>query len=217
MGPVAQLTLFVDAYWCSPFDFSCFVGLREKGLDFSVSRALVREGQAMPAEFRQRALLARVPALAHGDFWLSESMAVLEYLEEAFPPPHHPALYPAGLQQRARVRQVMSFTRSELLQLINERGGWRIVYPGQPTSPLSAKARREADELLDLATRIVSAGELLDFSPGRWDLTYALLRLQRTGEELPPRLADYVAATLERPSVREFLDHPRPPNPPPER
>jgi hypothetical protein len=34
---------------------------------------------------------------------------------------------------------------------------------------------------------------------------------------LPPRLLEFIEETCARPSVREFLDHSRPPNPPPER
>jgi glutathione S-transferase len=35
-----------------------------------------------------RTLTAKVPATRHSDFWPSESLAILEYLEEAFPPRH---------------------------------------------------------------------------------------------------------------------------------
>ena len=42
--------------------------------------------------YRDRSLTAKVPALEHDDFWLAESSAIAEYLEEAFPPPGHPAL-----------------------------------------------------------------------------------------------------------------------------
>src|SRR5262245_48418663 len=106
------LTLYIDAYWCSPFDFSCYVALHEKGLDFSTSRAVIRSGSGFPLPYRERTLVARVPALAHGDFWLSESLAVVEYLEEAFPPPDYPALLPADVRARARARQIVSFLRS---------------------------------------------------------------------------------------------------------
>jgi glutathione S-transferase len=213
----AALTLFVDAYWCSPFDFSCFVALREKGLEFSVSRAVIRSGVGFPVPLRERALIARVPALAHGDFWLSESLAVVEYLEEAFPPPGWPSLWPEDVQARARARQIVSFVRSELGALRRERTSWRIFYPagaGVPFAPLSRTAREEADELVEVAARVLERGEVRAWPIAAAELTFALLRLVRCGHEVPAKIADFVADVTARPSVREFLEHTRPPNPP---
>ena len=79
------LTLFADTFWISPYVFSCYVTLREKGLDFSVDPvALESKEQEAPA-YRDRPLTGRVPALRHGDFWLAESQAIVESLDDAFP------------------------------------------------------------------------------------------------------------------------------------
>jgi glutathione S-transferase len=217
MDAAASLTLFVDAYWCSPFDFSCYVALREKGLEFTTTRAVIRSGAGFLEPLRQRALIARVPALAHGDFWLSESLAVVEYLEEAFPPPAWPSLWPVALEERARARQIVSFVRSELGALRHERTSWRIFYPpgsGTPVAPLSPTARMEADELLQLTTRVLAMGEVLAWPIAAAELAFALLRLVRTGETVPPAVAAFVAEVCARPSVREFIERPRPPHPP---
>jgi hypothetical protein len=40
-------------------------------------------------------LTARVPVLEHGAFPLSESSAIVEYLEDTFAPPRYPAMLPA--------------------------------------------------------------------------------------------------------------------------
>jgi glutathione S-transferase len=213
----AALTLFVDAYWTSPFDFSCFVALREKGLEFSISRAVIRSGAGFPTPFVERTLVARVPALAHGDFWLSESAAVIEYLEEAFLAPGWPSLWPDGLEARARARQIISFVRSELGSLRRERPSELIFYPPgerRPCPPLSPNARLEADELVAVAGRILAAGEVRRWPIAAADLAFALLRLVRSDEPVPPELRRFVDDVCERPSVHEFLHHPRPPNPP---
>jgi glutathione S-transferase len=213
-----ELTLFVDAYWVSPFDFSCYVALREKGLPFNTSRVTMHTGFGLPAAYRQRVPMARVPALAHDDFWLSESMAVVEYLEDAFPPPEWPRLLPADPRARARTRQIMSFVRSELGVLRRERSSWRIVYPQkEPPPPFDRIGRLEADELVQVTERLLASGDLAEWSVASADLAFALLRLVRTGEHVPDDVARFVDAVCERPSVREFLEHPRPPNPPPER
>ena len=217
MDPAAPLTLFVDVYWCSPFDYSCYVALREKGLEFTTSRAVIRSGAGFLEPLRQRALIARVPALAHGDFWLSESLAVVEYLEEAFPPPEWPSLWPAELEARARARQIVSFVRSELGALRHERTSWRIFYPsgsGTPVEPLGRTARIEADELIQVTTRVLELGEVRAWPIAGAELAFALLRLIRTGEPVPAAVAAFVADVCARPSVRDFLDHPRPPHPP---
>jgi glutathione S-transferase len=218
IDPAAQLTLYVDAYWCSPFDFSCFVALREKQLDFAVSRAVIRSGTGFPPSFRERALVARVPALAHGEFWLSESLAVVEYLEEAFAPPGWPALWPEGLQARARARQIVSFVRSELGALRRERTSWRIFYPDHalaaPLAPLGRDARAEADELIGVTRRLLAGGEVRTWAMASAELAFALLRLARSGETLPDEVSAFVAEVIARPAVRDFLEHSRPPHPP---
>jgi glutathione S-transferase len=210
----APLTLFVDAYWCSPFDFSCFVALREKRLEFNTTRAILRSGMGFPRNYRDRTLVARVPALAHGDFWLSESLAVVEYLEEAFPPPAWPALFPGSLRERARARQILSFVRSELGELRRERTSWRVVYPSGPLPPLGPAARSEVDELLHVTSRLLASGELRQWPVVSAEVTFAILRLVRTGETVPAEIAAFVDEVCARPSVREYLEHERPPHPP---
>ncbi len=184
------LVLFVDAFFTSPFDFRCHVALEEKGLDFAVSRVMVTEDQGLTPSYKELSLTARVPGLMHGDFWLAESLAIIEYLEEAFPAPEWPRLYPADVRARARARQVLAFFGSDLQTLVSERPSWMIFYPTK-APPLSPAARAVAG-----------------------DLTWALLRLARTGETLAPALQAFVDANLARPSVRRFLEHERPPNPP---
>jgi glutathione S-transferase len=210
-GP--PLTLFVDAFFCSPFDFRCFVSLEEKGLDFASTRVMLRESQGLPQAYKDRSLTARVPGLAHGDFWLAESLAIIEYLEDTFPPPTWARLLPAAPRTRARARQVLSFLGADLMGLIRERPSWMVTYPATPP-PLSPVARAEADELIRLATMVVAESGIDDWSIAHADLTFFLLRLVRTGEVLAPELQALVDANLTRPSVKRYLGHERPPNPP---
>jgi glutathione S-transferase len=211
--PGTPLTLFVDAFFCSPFDFRCWVALAEKGLDFAVARVMVSENQGLSQGYKDRSLTARVPGLAHGEFWLAESIAIVEYLEDVFPPPSFAPLFPREPRARARARQVVSFLGCDLFPMIRERPSWMIAYPASPP-PLSAVAREAADELLVLAERLVADGAFEPWSLASADLTFALLRLARTGETLTPPVQALVDANLARPSVRAYLGHERPPNPP---
>ena len=207
------LTLFVDAFFCTRFDFRCFVALEEKGLDYAVSRVMMTEGLGLTAAYKELSITARVPGMVHGEFWLAESSAIVDYLEDVFPPPAWPRLYPADARGRARARQVLSFLGSDLPDLARERPSWMVAYPASPP-PLSPIARADAAELVGLATRLCEMGFFDDWSIASADMTFALLRLSRTGETLPDCLQALIDANLGRRSVQKYLGHERPPNPP---
>jgi glutathione S-transferase len=209
---VSQLTLYVDGYFVNQFDASVFVALHEKQLEFATARALLRDGGGVPPALASRTGIARVPTLQHGEFYLTESLAIIEYLEDAFPPPAHPQILPSEPRARARARQLMAFVRFDVLQLREERSWWMCVYPAQPP-PLTPTGEREARELVALAERVAEAHEPWNMSHA--DLALVLLRLARTEYPLPASVERLIDANLARPSVRAYIDHPRPPNPPP--
>lgn len=209
-----HVTLFVDGYFCNPFDATCLVALEEKGVEYSISRALLRDNQGFPAAMYERTPIARVPTLAHGEFWLSESLAIAEYLEDVAPP--QPLLFPGDPRGRARTRQVMAWLRIELQKLRSERTFSGTMYPALPYAPLSEAAHREATELFDVITRLERSGELDAWTIAHVDLALHLLRLKPEDGELPAPARRLLDANLARPSLRKYLDHPRPPNPPPD-
>lgn len=94
-----SLRLYVDNLFTSPYAMSVFVALREKGLAFDTLTLDLDTAQNQTADFAKLSLTQRVPTLEEGDFALSESSAITEYLDEAYP---EPALYPADPKQRAR-------------------------------------------------------------------------------------------------------------------
>jgi glutathione S-transferase len=210
-----QLTLFVDGFFTSTWDAACFVALTEKQVEFTTARALLRDGQGAPAALREQTAIARIPALRHGDFWLTESMAIVEYLEDAFPPPDYARLLPEAPQPRARARQTMAWIRFDMRALRLERPWQLSFYPGEPLPPLSSEAEREASELIDLALRLHAAGDLDDWNISHADLGFALWRIGRLGYPLPAMAQQILDRIVLRPSIRAYLEHPRPPNPPP--
>ena len=209
-----MIALYVDGYFVNQWDASCIAALEEKGLPYSTARALLRDGGGVPAALTDRTGIARVPAMQHGDFWLTESTAIIEYLEETFPPPHYPRLLPAEPRARARARQLMSFVRYDTNVMRDERSWWMCVYPVQ-VPPLSPAAEREARQLIELTVRLAASGELAEWNIAHADLALVLYRLARTDHPLPPAVQQFLEANLARPSIRAYLDHPRPPNPPP--
>ncbi len=93
-------------YWRSSAAWRVRVGLRLKGLDYtSIPVHLVRAGgEQHRAEYRVLNPLGIVPTLDHAGLTLTQSMAILEYLDDAFP--DTPRLLPADAAGRARVRSL---------------------------------------------------------------------------------------------------------------
>jgi glutathione S-transferase len=152
-----------------------------------------------------------------GPLWIAESQAIVEYLEEAFPAPTWPRLLPEEIGARARARQLMSWLRSSYEGLRRERPVERLIYRGEPAAPLSAASQRAGAEIIRAADRLgASVGGALfgSFSVVDVDLALALWRV-RAELAMPAGVSAYVETVLARPSVREFLDHARPPYSPP--
>lgn len=212
----APLTLYLEGYFTNVWDASCLVALTEKRLEFTTARALLRDGQGVPPGLRDQAAIGRIPALQHGDVWLTESLAIVEYLEDVFPPPDHPRILPAEPRARARARQVMAWLRSDLRALRDERPWQLVVYPSTPLQPMSRAASREADELVALVDWLDGRGELAEWNVSHADLAFAMMRLAHAGHAISPAARRLLDRNLERPSVRGYVEHARPPYPPPE-
>src|SRR5207302_7225310 len=78
-------------------------------------------GEDKRIELQTRALLGKVPCLVDGGLWLTESSAISEYLADKFPPPAHPRILPADPGERARARQILSWLRTSLFALREDR------------------------------------------------------------------------------------------------
>lgn len=91
-------------YWRSSAAWRVRIGLRLKGLDYeAIPVHLVRDGgEQHRAEYRRLSPLGLVPSLDHEGAVLTQSLAILEYLDEAFP--DSPRLLPTDPVARARVR-----------------------------------------------------------------------------------------------------------------
>ncbi|MDQ2822874.1 MAG: glutathione transferase [Pseudomonadota bacterium] len=204
-----SLVLTVDKLFCSPWAMSVFVALTEKGVPFTIKTLDLAAGQ-QHGEFADRAIIARVPALADGAFMLTESTAIAEYLEECFPAPAYQALYPQDRHQRARVRQVQAWIRSDLLAVRIERDT-ETVFLNKACAPFTAAGQAGAARLLHVAAQLVRGPHL----SGAWsiadvDLALMLNRLIFNGDPVPQALRDYAAAQWQRPSIRQWLALSRP-------
>lgn len=203
------LHLYVDSLFTSPYAMSVFVALREKGLAFETLTLDLDARQNQAADFAQRSLTQRVPTLVDGDFALSESSAITEYLDQAYP---ETSVYPADVQQRARARQVQAWLRSDLLPIRQERSTL-VVFCGQKRPPLSADAQAAATKLISAAQALLADNR--EYLCGQWsiadvDLAVMLNRLILNGDAVPTQLVAYAQRQWQRPSVREWVELRRP-------
>jgi glutathione S-transferase len=207
-----MLTLYGDALWESPFVFAAFVTLREKGLDFEMRLLDLKKGEHRQPPFVDSSITAKVPAMDHDGFWLTESQAIVEYLEERFPPPQHAAVLPAAVEDRGRARQILSWLRSGIDGLRAERPTSSIFFERIRT-PLTERARIDADRLIRMTERFLSPGSTTLFSA--WtivdaELAISLQRLAINGDPVPDPIRAYVEANWARPTVRAYVEQKRP-------
>ncbi len=209
-----MITLYTDRFWISPYVFSCFVALKEKGLVFETKAVSLGDKEQRKPEYRERTLTARVPALDHDGFVVAESTAIVEYLEEAFPAPKHPRLLPEGIRERARARQVLSWLRSDDTLGLREDRSTATMFYERTNKPLGERGKAAAQKLLEVAGRLVAEGKTSlfgAFSLADADLAFMLQRLLMNGDEVPPKLRAFAEAQWKRPSVAEFVAFERPP------
>lgn len=205
----APLHLYVDAQLTSPYALSAFVALREKRLEFELSTVDLDAAQQHADPYTRLSLTQRVPTLLHGDFALSESSAITEYLDETFV---QTSVYPREPRLRARARQVQAWLRSDLQPLRHERSTLVLFY-GVRYGALSPAGGLAASKL------VVAAQSLLAGDPehlfGQWsiadvDLALMLNRLIFNGDPVPPALVAYARRQWQRPAVQEWAQRPRP-------
>ncbi|WP_458375435.1 glutathione transferase [Pseudomonas pergaminensis] len=203
------MRLYVDHLYTSPYAMSVFVALREKGLAFDTITLDLDAAQQHAADFAQLSLTQRVPTLVEGDFALSESSAITEYLEQAYP---ETPLYPTDPKQRARARQVQAWLRSDLLAIRQERSTM-VVFYGQKMPPLSPVAEAAAAKLIRAAQALLAGNPPYLF--GEWsiadvDLAVMLNRLILNGDSVPAELVEYARRQWQRPSAQAWVNQQRP-------
>jgi glutathione S-transferase len=211
-SPTSPISLFVDAQFTSPWALATYVTLREKALPFTLHTVNLDTGEQNAAAFLARTPTNRVPAVSVGGFSLSESTAIIEYLEEVFPDAPH--VLPRDREARALARQLMGWIRSDLGVIRNERSTLTVFY-SPARVPLSEEAARACERLFRVVEARLAPGAPHLFADG-WciadvDVMMMLIRLVKAGDPIPARLKDYALAQWARPSVQEWVTMPRPP------
>jgi maleylpyruvate isomerase len=106
------------SYYRSSCSYRVRIALNHKGLKYEHhSVHLVKDGgEQHKPEYKALNPQELVPTFIDGDFILTQSMAIMEYLEEKYPKPH---ILPKDAQQRAYVRQLSLICVADIHPLNN--------------------------------------------------------------------------------------------------
>ena len=107
-------------YFRSSAAFRARIALNLKGLEYeqAIIHLVKHGGEQFAPAYRALNPQALVPVLQDADLTLTQSLAIIEYLDEVYP---EPALLPATAAQRARVRSIALMIACEIHPLNNLR------------------------------------------------------------------------------------------------
>ncbi len=215
-----KLVIYVGEKNISSWSMRGFLALTHKGLSFEEREISLRQDRDRRKR-REVSPTGRVPVLHHhadsGEVRVvPDSLAIFEYLEETFPPPQHPALWPAEPGRRAHARWLAAAMHSGFAKL-RESMSFNLCFLPEPPAA-TPEALEEAREILGLWDRTLAGrsaaaaaegpfllgafgGADIMFAPVVWRLTAF-----RVPAEAAPRAASYMKAVLEHPVVRRWMD-----------
>ena len=203
------MLLYVDSNFASPYALAAYASLVEKGLTFDVKPLEIFANAQKESAFATTSITRRIPTLIHDHFSLSESSAICEYIDESF---EGTQLYPIGLRDRARARQVQAWMRSDLMPIRDERPTF-VVFCGARRPALSPQAVEATHKLFAAALQLLEGRS--EYLFGEWsiadvDLAMMLQRLVSHGDTVPQRLVEYANHQWLRPSVQQWINLKRP-------
>lgn len=110
--------IVLHGYWRSSASYRVRIGLNLKGLDYEYRAVnLVAAGGAQYAPgYRELNPESRVPTLQAGSLVLTQSLAILEWLDEQYP---RPPMLPQDAAGRARVRALAQLLATDVQPLQN--------------------------------------------------------------------------------------------------
>ncbi len=184
----------------------------EKGIELELKP--VGLGNQDP-EFREASPFGKMPGFRDGDFAISDSSAIIAYLEALKP---EPALIPSDPRERARTIWYDEFADTILMGCGSKMFFNRVVAPRflKREGDLAAADKAQHEELppiLDYLERVIpESGFLVEDRLTLADLAVAspFANLGHLGvtccSERHPRVKSYVEAILARPSFKSWID-----------
>lgn len=110
--------MILHGYWRSGASYRVRIALNLKGLGYDLAAHDLRKGEQKTADYLALNPQGMVPALQDGDLIVTQSPAILEWLEETHP---QPALLPRAANDRAAVRAMAALIGCDIHPLNNLR------------------------------------------------------------------------------------------------
>lgn len=110
--------MILHGYWRSGASYRVRIALNLKGITYDNAAHDLRKGEQKRPDYVALNPQGMVPALQNGDMVLTQSPAILEWLEETRP---DPALLPKGANDRATVRAMAALIGCDIHPLNNLR------------------------------------------------------------------------------------------------
>jgi glutathione S-transferase len=183
------------------------IALQEKALDCSLEKVDVFSSTARSPEFLRLNPFGQIPVLEDDGLIITESIAILEYLEERYP---LPALMPDDAPSRARVRELMCWG-TDYWPLAWKKWMAPRLKSVTWTDESVSEGRKELAAHLDVLEDRLATGPWLVDSYSLADVCYApmVLVLDRVGLEeeiaVRPGVSAWVSRLRERSAIRDTM------------
>jgi len=114
------LSVTLYSYYRSSASYRVRIALNLKQVDYTINpvHLLTNGGEQFRPEFLEKNPQGLLPALEIGDIVLTQSSAIIEYLEQAYP---HPHLLPSDLIDQCQVRALAQLISCDIHPLNNLR------------------------------------------------------------------------------------------------
>ena len=157
-----------------------------------------------PEVLRVNPVKQQVPILIDGDVELFDSTQIFEYLEDRYP---NPALWPRGIAERARARQLEQKSDEVFFPNVIRLFGLQHDMQSAPAVAACAACARYYEEMEGLlAAREYLAGPY-SFADIAFYMAHVFADRKGAGmTDATPRLVDWRGRVGERPAVRAAVD-----------
>jgi maleylacetoacetate isomerase/maleylpyruvate isomerase len=141
--------------WRATAPYRTRIGLKLKGCDYAYHAIDLVAGEQGEAAYRAVNPQALTPALDLGDGTiLTQSLAILEWLEETIP---EPPILPKAALDRAMVRRMAAIVACDIHPLNNTRVGKKLTQMGHPWSEVVAWMHQWIREGFDALEPLIAA------------------------------------------------------------
>jgi glutathione S-transferase len=181
--------------------------LSEKGMDFEE----VSAQPSQEADYLEKSPMGKVPCLETPQGFISESFAILEYLEALQP---EPALLPADPFQRAKVIEMIRHLELDV-ELVARRCLFGAFFGASLSEEVKARTRKDLERGMTALDRLISCDPYIcgsDFTAADLYAYYTFGLASAIVEKIfgtrlldgHDRLSELLSRLAQRPSIREI-------------